>query len=73
MNLPATATDFLDVFIGSYSLFLQTQGLSPPAKASAAAMPVIHVYAFSSHASDPIGDIVERIATTLRCEANLIR
>ena len=33
-------------------------------------LPRIHVYAFSTHESDPIGDIVRRSATVLRCSAS---
>jgi tRNA (guanine37-N1)-methyltransferase len=54
MNLPANATDFLDVFIG---LGRRGEWL---------VLPRIHVYAFSV-SPDPVADIVDRVASVLRC------
>jgi hypothetical protein len=55
MNLPANATDFLDVFIG-----LQTRHANHHSLPSRPALPRIHVYGFSNAAADPIGDLAIR-------------
>lgn len=56
MNLPANATDFLDVFIG----------LAKRGSSMSDTLPRIHVYAFSV-SPDPVADVVDRVATVLRC------
>lgn len=61
MNLPANATDFLDVFIG-----LETRYKNEGYADSAQVMPRIHVYGFST-ASDPVADMADRVASILRC------
>lgn len=61
MNLPANATDFLDVFIG-----LARRGSS-----MSDCLPRIHVYAFSV-SSDPVADVVDRVATVLRCPVEVL-
>ena len=62
MNLPQSAIDFLDVFIG-----LQLRRSS----SSSSFLPTIHVYAFSSD-PDPIQDIRNRVANVLHCETSLL-
>ena len=57
MNLPQTATDFLDAFIG-LSIRHPGQGQS---------LPTVHVYAFSSE-EDPVDDVRRRCAATMRIE-----
>ncbi len=76
MNLPQTATDFLDVFIGlraRYEAFLTNQKemneTEKEAKRNAFYVPRINVYAFSTHPTDPIGDIRERCAGVMQCSA----
>jgi tRNA (guanine37-N1)-methyltransferase len=59
MNLPQSATDFLDVFIGI------GQRIGP--RFDESFLPRIHVYAFST-ANDPIADIVDRVAGVLKCD-----
>lgn len=51
LNLPATAVEFLDVFIGYRRRYNAEGGIIP--------LPRIHVYAFSN-AADPVNDVVER-------------
>lgn len=36
-------------------------------------LPRIHVYAFSTHVADPVGDIIERSAGILQCSAAAVR
>ena len=58
MNLPASATDFLDVFIG--------RNVGPGAVESGPiVLPRIHVYAFSS-TTDPITDVINRVCRTMQ-------
>ncbi len=57
MNLPQTATEFLDAFIGLYRRN-PTQADFPP---------TIHVYAFSS-SDDPVDDIRRRCASVMRID-----
>ena len=64
MNLPASATDFLDVFIGYAKRYKDA--------ISDDVLPRIHVYAFSVE-NDPIIDIINRVAGVLRCDPVLIR
>jgi len=73
MNLPANATDFLDVFVGLETRYEQAAAESGSAAEAAAvatprttAQPRIHVYGFSS-AGDVVADMVERVAGVLRC------
>lgn len=75
MNLPQTATDFLDVFIGfrtRYVKYLETQSKlskdEQEKKLQAFFVPRINVYAFSTHPTEPIVDIVERCAHVMRCK-----
>jgi len=56
MNLPQSATEFLDTFIG---FCRRSPGNDRP-------LPVIHVYAFSS-AEDPVVDVAERCARVMNC------
>lgn len=56
MNLPASATDFLDVFVGRETR-LRNQGISVT---TPVIRPRIHVYAFST-SENPLEDIVDRI------------
>jgi tRNA (guanine37-N1)-methyltransferase len=72
MNLPQTATDFLDVFIG----------LAQRRSVQSERLPDVHVYAFSN-ADDPIDDVRRRCASTMRipetslpssiCKGHLVR
>lgn len=64
MNLPASATDFLDVFIGYAKRYKE--------HISDDSLPRVHVYAFSVE-NDPIIDIIKRVAGVLRCDSGLIR
>lgn len=59
MNLPASATEFLDVFIG--------RNAAPDAITTTGSivLPRIHVYAFSS-TSDPITDVINRVCRTMQ-------
>jgi len=61
MNLPQSATEFLDVFIGL------GKRIGPSFDESM--LPRIHVYAFST-ADDVIADIAERVAGVLRCDVS---
>jgi tRNA (guanine37-N1)-methyltransferase len=54
MNLPASATDFLDVFRGAFARELW----------SVQRLPTVHVYAFSA-SEDPKDDIRERVSEML--------
>jgi tRNA (guanine37-N1)-methyltransferase len=63
MNLPQSATDFLDVFIGL------GQRIGPSFNESL--LPRIHVYAFST-ASDPVADIVDRVAGVMKCDPSAL-
>eukprot|EP01032_Pedospumella_encystans_P012454 gene12454-14410_t len=66
MNLPANATDFLDVFIGLYTRVGED-------RLSSWSLPRIHVYAFSTHVADPVQDIINRSAGILQCTPEAIR
>lgn len=68
MNLPQNATDFLDVFIGLghlYDDYWRKLDKSTDEKHHKSLR--IHVYAFSTHPEDPIGDIVRRSAGIMQC------
>jgi hypothetical protein len=67
MNLPQSATDFLDVFIGLINR-VDREGKSVFTPDN---LPRIHVYAFST-AEDPILDIVERCARTMQCLSSVM-
>lgn len=76
MNLPQTATDFLDTFIGyekRYHKYLISQkkfsSLESDSLPSPSHLPIIHVYAFSTYIEDPIEDIINRVAGILRCSS----
>lgn len=58
MNLPQSAYEFVDVFIGYHHRYAPTS--------SPLSLPRIHVYAFST-ASDPIEDVVQRVASVMQC------
>lgn len=67
MNLPQNATDFLDVFIGLghlYDAHHRERGTGLTAEHKKLR---IHVYAFSTHLEDAVGDIVRRSAGVLQC------
>lgn len=61
MNLPASATDFLDVFIGYGRRYEAAESKA------IVTMPRIHVYGFSV-ASDSVSDMTIRAAAVLQCE-----
>lgn len=64
MNLPATATEFLDAFIGVYA---GQESLFEPV--TNRKMPFIHVYCFSTNSDDgvhEVKDICERISERLQ-------
>ena len=63
MNLPQSATEFLDVFIGL--------GTRIGSEFNESLLPRIHVYGFST-ADDPIADIVQRVAGVLRCDVSTL-
>jgi len=63
MNLPQSATDFLDVFIGYSRRNNEAMGFQP---GGTHPLPTIHVYAFSS-AEDPVNDVAQRAAARLGC------
>jgi len=72
MNLPQSATDFLDAFIGLGTRKgwkkdepLQEQGQKHR-------LPNVHVYAFST-ADEPVADVAARSAAVLRCDVDLLR
>jgi hypothetical protein len=64
MNLPATAIEFLDVFIGYANRY------SAPSS-STVVLPRIHVYGFSS-SDHPVRDIIERSSHFMKCDIRLI-
>jgi hypothetical protein len=76
MNLPQIAIDFLDVFIGSYSLYYEisssANSSSPDVAKEEAVMPRIHVYSFTTDLSDPIGDVIKRVAAVMECDPSLV-
>ena len=59
MNLPQSAPEFLDVFVG----------FSRRIAKSDHPLPIIHVYAFSS-AEDPVSDVANRCADIMNCHVN---
>ena len=65
MNLPASATDFLDVFIGYFARYRSAGTVE--AALSSALLPRIHVYGFST-AVEPVQDLINRAALVMRCE-----
>ena len=65
MNLPASATDFLDVFIGYFARY-RSAGTVESALTSTL-LPRIHVYGFST-AVEPVQDLINRAALVMRCE-----
>ena len=70
MNLPASATEFLDVFIGYGRRYEQTDSKMDMAEmiaTSSIPMPRIHVYGFSV-AADPVSDMAARAAAVLQCQ-----
>jgi tRNA (guanine37-N1)-methyltransferase len=69
MNLPQNATDFLDVFIGLHNRYKK----HADHEKHAFFVPRIHVYAFTTHLEDPIGDIINRSAGIMRCSSEDIR
>lgn len=80
MNLPANATDFLDVFIGLESRYAAAAAAAAanPSSSSCSSpspspsqQPRIHVYGFSS-APDVVADMVERTAASLRCPVSIL-
>jgi len=64
MNLPQTATDFLDAFIGLSTRY-------PNDLKDTIRLPLIHVYAFST-ADDPIDDIRRRCAISMRVDESIL-
>ena len=70
MNLPANATDFLDVFIGLETRYKRVMG-ALAAESGEMTLPRIHVYGFST-AADPVADIAARAASVLQCDASLL-
>lgn len=76
MNLPASATDFLDALRGLGTLYLDHCRRKMPAggeseeqimRRAAAALPRVHVYGFST-ASDHVLDMAERACGVMQCE-----
>ena len=63
MNLPASAVDFLDVFIGLGTRY---------ASFDYSRLPRVHVYAFSS-ADDVVADVASATAARLGCEVAALR
>lgn len=63
LNLPSTALNFLDCFVGlGHRITLSGANIS-------GAQPRIHVYCFST-ADDPGPDVIQRAATVLRCDVS---
>jgi tRNA G37 N-methylase Trm5 len=80
MNLPQNATEFLDAFIGVGDLYKQGMneivtnahtGLVEDMDTSLP-MPVIHVYGFSTHPTNPVSDMVEKAAKAMQCDMESI-
>eukprot|EP00981_Chlorochromonas_danica_P004862 scaffold976_cov214-Ochromonas_danica.AAC.6 len=71
LNLPQSATTFLDTFIGLAYRYRRVGLLSEdsPAETVQAIMPIIHVYAFSTADGNEkcIEDIIQRAADVLTC------
>lgn len=63
MNLPASAVEFLDVFIGLGARY---------ASFDYSRLPRVHVYAFSS-AEDVVADVAGMVAAHLRCDLAALR
>jgi len=71
MNLPQNAVEFLDVFIGCATRY-NKEAAPVEQLSSDSLMPIIHVYAFSTHVESPVSDVAQRAATYLQCPANLL-
>eukprot|EP00392_Amoebophrya_sp_AT5.2_P018416 g18949.t1 len=72
MNLPQSATEFLDAFIGySHRYNDGASAGSSPDGGERRKLPVIHVYAFSTqveHWHTAVADVAERCARAMRCD-----
>jgi tRNA (guanine37-N1)-methyltransferase len=62
MNLPQSAYEFVDVFIGYHHRYNSSL-------TSSLTLPRIHVYAFST-ATDPIEDVIRRVASIMQCSVD---
>jgi tRNA G37 N-methylase Trm5 len=74
MNLPQTAPEFLDVFIGYFRLHSagdNSDSGSSESSVNECPLPVIHIYAFSTAVDDlpnsAIADMASRCASVMRC------
>jgi len=65
MNLPASATEFLDVFIGYGRRYEEIETVKEEMMMMIP-LPRIHVYGFSV-AADPVSDMAKRAAAALQC------
>ena len=70
MNLPANATDFLDVFIGLETRYNRDRD-PPLGTQDEFSLPRIHVYGFST-AADPVADLAARAASVMQCDVALL-